>query len=401
MNENLEPYEYKELPIESVEEDEEAEVRIRYDIADLVESIREIGQLSPGFAYKSGDKYKVFVGIRRLRAVKKLYEKEGKPNVFKAFVYEEKPKNFYELIRDENVKRADLSGIDKFHIIYKFSFAEKIIPVRDVKYIPSIRANLEQDPENDLRALAEEEHSAKEKGYDNHLSLLELLFLFRDLHSLEERKLFAIFFLVYRISLKRVLAENFKEFAIANAPKLSEEDLQIAGLSKEDVKKIIAIYKAPPYHSDIIQEAFEDQHKEEQKEPFTLETKEEKHLIPKEERTFTTEHPSLETKPEETFVHETEERHAEEQPSFVNEQPLEAEKSEEQHEKVEKLENEEVTSEISEEEPILIMDHDVEYESINGHRFMLVKKESEVQAVYVEDGQEIELAGKKVRIRYG
>jgi len=353
MNENLEPYVYKELPLESAEEDEEAKVRIRYDVADLVESIREIGQLAPGFAYKSGDKYKVFVGIRRLRAVKELYEKEGKPDVFKAFVYEEKPKNYYELIREENVKRADLSGLDKFYIIHKFPFAEKIIPVRDVKYITPIRKNLEQDPEKDLRALAEEEHSAKEKGYENHLSLPELLFLFRDLHSLEERKLFAIFFLVYRIPLKRVLAENFKEFAIENTPKLLDEDLQIAGLSKEDVEKIIAIYKAPPYHSDIIQEAFEEK-KEEPEKAFE---KSEKTLLPKSP--------------------------AEEQP-FANEQLLEVEKSEEQHEKVEKLESEETPSEISE-----------------GHRFMFVKKESGVQAVYVEGGQEIDIQGVRVRIKYG
>jgi len=381
MNENL-PYVYKELPLESTEEDEEAKVRIRYDIADLVESIREIGQLAPGFAYKSGDKYKVFVGIRRLRAVKELYEKEGKPDVFKAFVYEEKPKNYYELIREENVKRADLSGLDKFYIIHKFPFAEKIIPVRDVKYITPIRKNLEQDPEKDLRALAEEEHSAKEKGYENHLSLPELLFLFRDLHSLEERKLFAIFFLVYRIPLKRVLAENFKEFAIENTPKLSDEDLQIAGLSKEDAEKIIAIYKAPPYHAEIIQEAFEEKKKE---------------------------HPTLEAKPEETAEYKTEERTllpespAEEQPSFVNKQPLEVEKSEEEmlEEKVQKLESEETPSEISEEERIVIMDHDVEYETINGHRFMFVKKESGVQAVYVEGGQELDIQGVRVRIKYG
>jgi hypothetical protein len=77
MNENLEPFKYKELQIESVEADEEAQIRVYYDVSDLVESIREVGQLAPGYAYKDGNKYKVFVGIRRLRAVKELYEKEG------------------------------------------------------------------------------------------------------------------------------------------------------------------------------------------------------------------------------------------------------------------------------------------------------------------------------------
>jgi hypothetical protein len=368
MNENLEPYVYKELSIKSVEADEEAQIRVYYDIADLVESIREIGQLAPGFAYKSGDKYKVFVGIRRLLAVKELYEKEGKPDEFKAFVFEKKPTNYYELIREENAKRADLSGLDKVHIIIKFPFADKILPFYDVRFITPIKKNLEQKENvKDIQELAEEERRAKAKGHENHLSIPEILFLFRDLHSLEERKLFAFFFLIHRLPVKYIETVNFKQYAIANAPKLSGEELEIAGLSKEDVEKITAIYKAPPYHAEIIQEAFEEKEEE----------------------------------PKEAFVRETEERPAEEQPSFVNEQPLEVEKSEEQHEeKVEKLESEEANPEINEEERIVIMDHDVEYENINGQKVMLIKKESGIQAVYVEDGQELEVQGVKARIKY-
>ena len=124
MNEK-EPSEYKELPIESVEADEEAKIRVYYDFSDLVESIREVGQLAPGYAYKDGDKYKVFVGIRRLFAVKELYAKEGKPRVFKAFVFEKKPKNFYALIREENMKRSDLTGLDKVHTILIFLLQTK------------------------------------------------------------------------------------------------------------------------------------------------------------------------------------------------------------------------------------------------------------------------------------
>ena len=194
MNENL-PFEYKELPLESVEEDEEAQIRVYYDVSDLVESIREVGQLLPGYAYKDGDKYKVFVGIRRLRAVKELYAKEGKPKVFKAFVFEKKPKNFYELIREENVKRSDLTGLDKVHIILNFPFAEKVLSSFDVRFINPIRKTLEGNPKKDIQELALVEQRAKAKGHENHLSLQEILFLFRELRSLEERKLFALFFL--------------------------------------------------------------------------------------------------------------------------------------------------------------------------------------------------------------
>ena len=107
----------------------------------------------PGFAYKSGDKYKVFVGIRRLLAVKELYEKEGKPNIYKAFVFKEKPKNFYELIRMENVKRADLSGLDKLYIILKFWFADKILPIRYVRYVKPLCLNISSENLADIKEL--------------------------------------------------------------------------------------------------------------------------------------------------------------------------------------------------------------------------------------------------------
>jgi len=371
MNENLEPFEYKELPIESVEEDEEAQIRVYYDVSDLVESIREVGQLMPGYAYKDGDQYKVFVGIRRLRAVKELYEKEGKPKVFKAFVFEKKPKNFYALIREENVKRSDLTGLDKIHIILKFSFADKILPVRDVQLIRPVIISLSESVENDLKELAEEEQRAKAQGFNNHLSIEELIFLFRDLQSLEERKFFAIFFLVYRINVKRVTAESFKEFAIKNVSILKPRDLEIAGLSKEDVDKIIAMYKAPPYQAEIIKEEFEE--------------KKEKQPEEKLEKT------------EETLLTES-----------AEEQPLEIEKPEEQPEEVEKLKREEepfetkeeVSSEISEEETIILMQHDVEYEIINGKKYMFVKKVSGIQPIIVEDEEELQLEGKKVRIKF-
>jgi len=371
MNENLESFEYKALPIESVEEDEEAQIRVYYDVSDLVESIRKVGQLLPGYAFKDGDKYKVFVGIRRLRAIKELYAKEGKPRVFKAFVFEEKPKNFYELIREENVKRSDLTGLDKFYIILKFPFADKILPAHDVQLIKPVIRSPSESIENELKELAKEEQRAKAHGFNNRFSLEELLFLFRDLQSLEERKLFAIFFLVYGIALKRILADSFKNFAITNVSILKPRDFEIAELSKEDVDKIIAMYKAPPYQAEIIKEELEEKEEE-------LEEKLEK--------------------TEETFLSKS-----------AEEQPLEIEKPEEQPEEVEKIERveapsetkKEFPSEISEEETIILMQHDVEYEIINGRKFMLVKDESGIEPYRVKDGQELELAGKKVRIKYG
>jgi len=380
-----EMYEYKELPLESVEVDKEAKIRAYYDVSDLAESIREVAQIAPGYAYKDGDKYKVFVGIRRFLAVKELYEKDGHPDVFKAFVFKEKPSNYYDLIREENMKRSDLTGLDKLYIILKFKFASKLLSSRDTRLVSSLREAVRGVSIQEVFELAFVERRAKAKGHENHLSLPELLFLFRDFHSLEERKLFAIFFLIYHIPLKRIEVENFKQFAIAIAPELSEEELEIAGLSKDDVEEIIAIYNAPPYHSDIIREEFEEKKKEARENVEVSEVESAKEC-------------------------ETEERPespAEEQPSFVNElpkekveeQPEEKGKISEQSEEVEGRESEE--AKVSEEERIVTMDYDVEYENVNGHRVMLVKEESRIETYHVEDGQELEIEGVKLKVKYG
>jgi len=140
------------------------------------------------------------------------------------------------------VKRYGLTGLEKIRIILDFPFADKILPTYDIRFIKPVIRSLNENFENELKELEKEEQRVKAQGFNNHLSLEELIFLFRDLHSLEERKLFAFFFLVHKRSVKYIKTVNFRQYAIENAPKLSDEDLQIAGLSRENVEKIIAMY---------------------------------------------------------------------------------------------------------------------------------------------------------------
>jgi len=65
------------------------------------------------------------------------------------------------------------------------------------------------------------------------------------------------------------------------------------------------------------------------------------------------------------------------------------------------LKTKEAPSEAKEEERIIIIDHEVEYENFNGERVVLIKKESGIRAIYIEDGQELEINGVKARIKYG
>ena len=145
----------------------------------------------------------------------------------------------------ENMRHYGLTGLEKVHIILDFPFAEKILPKRDIRFIRPVLRSLSESTEYELKELAEEEQRAKAKGHKNHLSLEELVFILRDLHSLEEKKLFALFFLVHNVHVKLFEDGNFKQYAIENAPKLKPEELEIAGLSKEDVEKIIAMYNEP------------------------------------------------------------------------------------------------------------------------------------------------------------
>jgi FtsZ-interacting cell division protein ZipA len=98
------------------------------------------------------------------------------------------------------------------------------------------------------------------------------------------------------------------------------------------------MYKAPPYQAEIIKEEFEE------------------HLLPK---------------------------------STVQEQPKESENKRET----------ESTREASEEE-VITMHLVVQYENINGHRIMFIKKESGIHVLVVENGQEIEINGVKIKILY-
>jgi len=60
----------------------------------------------------------------------------------------------------------------------------------------------------------------------------------------------------------------------------------------------------------------------------------------------------------------------------------------------------ESTREASEEE-VITMHLDVQYENINGQRIMFIKKESGIRAIYIDDGQELEINGLKAKILYG
>jgi len=110
------------LPIRLCEPHPDLQTRLRYDQVDqLAEDIRSNGQLQPGRAVEKpdGTGYLVYLGIGRLLAVKKLFEKYGEPRSYFALLDEGLP--FVELFSrsmSENLKRRNLSVLEEVRSYY-------------------------------------------------------------------------------------------------------------------------------------------------------------------------------------------------------------------------------------------------------------------------------------------
>lgn len=122
------------LPVRLCEPHPDLQTRLKYDQVDaLAEDIRAHGQLQPGRAVErpDGTGYWVYMGIGRLLAIKKLFEKEGGPKSYYALLDEGLP--FVELFSrsmSENLKRRNLSVLEEvrsFWLASKKADEEEII----------------------------------------------------------------------------------------------------------------------------------------------------------------------------------------------------------------------------------------------------------------------------------
>ncbi|MGC8558790.1 MAG: hypothetical protein ACP5NC_07380 [Nitrososphaeria archaeon] len=226
--------EYMEVPVDDAFPDEGAMVRFYYDVEDLVQSIRSIGQIHPGLAYMKGGKYCVYVGIRRLLAVKELYRTDGSPALYKALVYPEKPPSYYQEIAEENSKRTNLTGLEKVNMYIKIPDARSYLNPHDVRTIKSIYDHIDENTLKYLSVLAEIEHRARSP-----LSLEEVEFLFSGGFSLTEIKLLAYSFTVEHVSVARIRFLT-RDFIRAKAEVRDRHLMEVTGLTEEELKSVSA-----------------------------------------------------------------------------------------------------------------------------------------------------------------
>ncbi len=124
---------YVEIPAERCEADADAVIRAIYDIEDLKNSIEKVGQLEPVLAYQKNGKYYVYVGVRRLFAIKEL-AREGKLNKVKAILTEEPAgEEKYRKIYEENAVRSEMTLYDKIYAVWIGSpLVEELVKHRDI-----------------------------------------------------------------------------------------------------------------------------------------------------------------------------------------------------------------------------------------------------------------------------
>ncbi len=118
------------LPIQLVEPDPEAMLRYYYNTEDLEESIAQFGQIEAVHVYKNGEKYYVYVGIRRYFAIKRLCDKYGKPCEIKAEIEEMEPdpETKFGRIFQENEKRNDFTLYEKIgFVLFHGKLAEALV----------------------------------------------------------------------------------------------------------------------------------------------------------------------------------------------------------------------------------------------------------------------------------
>ncbi|BBE42040.1 ParB N-terminal domain-containing protein [Conexivisphaera calida] len=103
-----------EAPLEDCEPDPRFLYRVRYDVDDLVRSIRR-GQIHPALAWRREDgKYMVFAGVRRLMAARAARRRYGEPRTFLVeLVPPDTPiEEMWRLALDENVTQRKITPLD-------------------------------------------------------------------------------------------------------------------------------------------------------------------------------------------------------------------------------------------------------------------------------------------------
>lgn len=104
-----------EVPLDECEVDERFLYRARYEVGDLVESIRRV-QIEPAVAWRDpvAGRYMVFAGVRRLMAAREARARYGEPSTFLVRLVppDTPPGEMWWLALEENMRQSKVTDLD-------------------------------------------------------------------------------------------------------------------------------------------------------------------------------------------------------------------------------------------------------------------------------------------------
>ncbi|MEM3795173.1 MAG: hypothetical protein QW429_04800 [Thermoprotei archaeon] len=144
------------IPLEKCKVDERFMLRMEYDIDSLAENIHTYGQLQPGIGYMDDGYVMVYMGVRRLLAVRRSNELYGTPDTYYVTIM---PKandiDIWNQILSENEERRSLSMLDKLHLVSFVSHdvLAKIIDSRTIKDLIAVSTAVPIETQRDWLAM--------------------------------------------------------------------------------------------------------------------------------------------------------------------------------------------------------------------------------------------------------
>ena len=221
------------VPLERCRIDERFMMRLDYNIDSLAENIRAYGQLQPGMGYMDNDGYvMVYIGIRRLLAIRRLHELYGAPDSFYVSIVPKPDEaSMWGQAISENEERHSISMLDKLNVVGKVPVAvlAGAIDKNIIKRLIEIKKTIGQDGMIDWLRM--------EQMAGGNLTLAQMEALVSHLPDRRSRDVGA--FIVVRahyvtsVALGDNLSRLVANYSLADAPEVAEY-LRAHGIAKSE-----------------------------------------------------------------------------------------------------------------------------------------------------------------------
>jgi hypothetical protein len=221
------------VPLERCRIDERFMMRLDYNIDSLAENIRAYGQLQPGMGYMDNDGYvMVYIGIRRLLAIRRLHELYGAPDSFYVSIVPKPDEaSMWGQAISENEERHSISMLDKLNVVGKVPVAvlAGAIDKNIIKRLIEIKKAIGQDGMTDWLHM--------ERMAGGNLTLAQMEALVSHLPDRRSRDVGAFIVVRAHYITSAALGDNLPRlvahYSLADAPEVAEY-LRAHGIAKSE-----------------------------------------------------------------------------------------------------------------------------------------------------------------------